>query len=343
MPLPTSSLSQVCRSIADIVSTGLDASANSIRVMIGNPADAVPDASAGEHHLNLFFYLVEPSGFYPDTSPADTWWLRLQCLVTGFGIAEDSISAGENDLRLLGEVMRLFHENPVLDGLQVEDETFRLQVIFQALNPDDLNHIWSTQGDISYRPSVAYEMSLAPVIPAQRTTGSPWVGAVGTQIRADITARRTPFDGEVLAPPVTLTVVAASQPDWAPAIALIHLGQLVQSLAFAKDSQPLQDFAPAVWVAGKVEEQVTLVWEKWTRTQGWHREEDTQTATVTDPAIDPAKVDDATTTLTDLPFETHETGQAVLYAERTYLRASDGQPITVRSNPVLVSVFEEAA
>ena len=253
MPLPISSLSQVCRSIANFVSTGLNASANSIRVMIGNPTDAVPGASGGEHHLNLFFYLVEPSGFFPDTNPGDTWWLRLQCLVTGFGIAEDSISAGENDLRLLGEVMRLFHETPVLDALQVENETFRLQVIFQALNPDDLNHIWSTQGDVSYRPSVAYEMSLAPVIPAQRRPGSPWVGAVGTQIRADITARRAPYEGEVLAPPVPLTVVDVSQEDWAPAIALIYQGQCAQSLAFAKDSDALQNFAPAVWVAGSVE------------------------------------------------------------------------------------------
>lgn len=347
MPLPSSSLSQVCRSIANFVSTGLNASANSIRVMIGNPADAVPGASGGEHHLNLFFYLIEPSGFFPDTNPADTWWLRLQCLVTGFGIAEDNISAGENDLRLLGEVMRLFHETPVLGALQVEDETFRLQVIFQALNPDDLNHIWSTQGDVSYRPSAAYEMSLAPVISAQRTPGSPLVGAVGTQIRADMAARRAPFEGEVLAPPVPLTVVDVSQEDWAPAIALIHQGQCAQSLAFARDSDALQNFAPAVWVAGRVDEAVTvtLAWEKWTSTQGWQRQEGAIEAPVTDPAIDPAEADDAVTTSIELPFkeEEKETGQAVLYAERSYVRASDGQSVTLRSNPVLVTVFEEAA
>ena len=342
MPLPTSSLSQVCRSIANFISTGINASANSIRVMIGNPADAVPGASGGEHHLNLFFYLVEPTGFFPDTTPGDTWWLRLQCLVTGFGTTEDNISAGENDLRLLGEVMRLFHETPVLDALQVEDETFRLQVIFQALNPDDLNHIWSTQGDVSYRPSVAYEMSLAPVIPAQRTIGSPLVGAAGSQIRADIAARREPFEGEALAPPVLLTVVDVSQADWAPAIALIHQGQCAQSLAFARDSDALQNFAPAVWVAGEVGEAVNLAWEKWTHTQGWQRQDDTQTATATDPAIDPARAGEAVTSEIDLPIGMNETGQAVLYAERTYLRASDGRPVTVRSNPVLVTVFEEA-
>ncbi len=342
MPLPTSSLSQVCRSIANFVSAGLNASANSIRVMIGNPADAVPGASGGEHHLNLFFYLVEPSGFFPDTNPADTWWLRLQCLVTGFGAAEDNISAGENDLRLLGEAMRLFHETPVMDALQVEDETFRLQVIFQALNPDDLNHIWSTQGDVSYRPSVAYEMSLAPVIPTQRTPGSPLVGAVGTQIRADTEARRAPFDGKALAPPVSQTVVDVSREDWVPAITLVYQGQCAQSLAFAKDSDALTDFLPAVWVAGRVDEAVTLAWEKWTHTQGWQRQAGTQAATATDPAIEPTKAREARTTSIALPFGDNETGQAVLYAERTYLRANDDQSITIRSNPLLVTVFEEA-
>lgn len=342
MPLPTSSLSQVCRSIANFVSTGLNASANSIRVMIGNPADAVPGASGGEHHLNLFFYLVEPTGFFPDTNPGDTWWLRLQCLVTGFGTAEDNISAGENDLRLLGEVMRLFHETPVLDALQVEDETFRLQVIFQALNPDDLNHIWSTQGDVSYRPSVAYEMSLAPVIPARRAMGSPLVGAAGSEIRADMAARRSPFAGELSAPAVPLTVVDVSREDWAPAIALIHQGQCAWSLAFDRAGDALQDFTPEVWVAGRVGEDVTLIWEQWTRMEGWQREDDTLTAAATDTAIDPAGADQAATTAIDLPLGENEIGQAVLYAERTYLRESDGELLTVRSNPVLVTVYEAA-
>lgn len=341
MPLPASSLSQVCRSIANFVSAGLDASANSIRVMIGNPADAVPGAAGGEHHVNLFFFRVEPSGFFPDSDPSHTWWLRLQCLVTGFGIAEDNISAGENDLRLLGEVMRLFHETPVLEAMAVEDETFRLEVIFQAMNPDDLNHVWSTQGDVSYRPSVAYEMSLAPVIPSRRTPGSPLVGAMGTQIRADLAARRAAFTGDTASPPVSLTVVDASREDWAPAIALVYQGACAQSLAFALGGDALDEFIPAVWVAGAVGETVTLAWEKWTRTDGWQRQQATQPAAVTDPAIDPARSDPAATTAMALPFGDDETGQAVLYAERTYLRSTDGLALTVRSNPLLITVFQE--
>ncbi len=123
MALPKSSLSQVCKAIADFVGDRLQASKHSMRVTIGCPSDAAP--SDGEHTINLFFCRIEPAGFFTGGTPGDTWWVRLQCLVTGFGSSEEKISAGENDLRLLGEVMRLFHENPVLPELTVGDETFR--------------------------------------------------------------------------------------------------------------------------------------------------------------------------------------------------------------------------
>lgn len=341
MTLPTSALSSVCRAIADFVSTGLNASANSTRIMMGNPADAAPGQSDTDHRLNLFFYLIEPSGFFPHTNPGETWWLRLHCLITGFGIAEENISAGENDLRLLGEVIRLFHENPVMDALQVDHETFQLQVIFQPLTPDDLNHIWSTQGDVSYRPSVAYEMSLTPIIPVQRHPGSPLVGSLGYQIRAGSEGRTAPFSGQISSPPVSGAAIDTSQADWSPAICLIHQGARRQTLALALNSAELTALQPQVWIAGEIGSPVTLVWEKWTSTQGWQRQSVTTAATATVSALHPDGVAAAVTTSVSHPFAPAEVGQAVLCAERTYLRPSDGRPITVRSNPVLLIVYAE--
>jgi hypothetical protein len=341
MPLPTSSLSQACRAIADFISTGINASANSIRIMIGNPADAVPAQSENQHRLNLFFYLIEPSGFFPDTHTGDCWWIKLKCLITGFGLAEEQISSGENDLRLLGEVIRLFHENPVLNGLEIENENFLLQVIFQPLNPDDLNHIWSTQGDVSYRPSVAYEMSLLPVIPKDKSIGSPLVGVIGSEVRGMIKAKEVTFSGDLFTPMVAFKQVDPSLEDWAPAICLIHGGQCVQSLSFARDSDTLENFTPGVWVAGRKGSAVTLVWEKWTSKQGWQRQSKTEDATAVTSAINPAETDSAVTFSIDLPFTEDEVGQAVLYAERTYTRVVDGHMITVRSNPVMVTIYEE--
>ena len=106
MPLPESSLSTICASITDFVRTGIGAAVNSINVSIGAPAIIAGDDS--QHRLNLFFYRFEPSGFDSDVHPNDPWRIRLFCLITAFGIDEDIINAGENDLRLIGEVMRIF-------------------------------------------------------------------------------------------------------------------------------------------------------------------------------------------------------------------------------------------
>jgi hypothetical protein len=175
MALPRSSLSQVCKAVADFISNGIHASAHSIRVMIGNPAAAVPAQTDNDHRVNLFFYRIEPAGLFTGESTGDPWWVRLHCLITGFGVLEDQISAGENDMRLMGEVMRVLHEAPVMPTLVVDDEEFRLQAVFLPLSIDDLNKIWSTQSDASYRPSIAYEFALAPIVPSQRSVESPLV------------------------------------------------------------------------------------------------------------------------------------------------------------------------
>jgi hypothetical protein len=341
MVLPTSSLSRVCRSIADFLSDGLEASANSIRILIGNPADAEPGQADTEHRVNLFFYRIEPAGFFPDHTPGDTAWIRLYCLITGFGVAENQVSAGENDLRLLGNVMRLFHQTPVLDELTVADETFRLQTIFNPLNADDLNHIWSTQGDVSYRPSVAYEMALAPVIPVQRRAGSPLVGAVGSEIRATMNARTAAFGGEILRPPVAATTVDINDPAWEPHICFVRQGGCAQSLIFENGTQAFGDFDPQVWIAGDPGSPVTLVWELWLSASGW-QPAGTLATTATTLTLDPEQVDTAVTQAIDHPFD-NQAGQAVLYAQRTYTRGVDGQTMTVRSNPLLVTLVAEAS
>ncbi|MFZ7127177.1 MAG: DUF4255 domain-containing protein [Desulfobacterales bacterium] len=337
MALQPSSLSRVCRSIADFLSDGLRAGANSIRVLIGNPADAQPGQADTEHRVNLFFYRIEPSGLFPDRTHGDTAWIRLYCLVTGFGIAEDQISAGENDLRLLGEVMRLIHQNPVMDLLTVDDEAFRLQMIFHPLSPDELNHIWSTQGDVSYRPSVAYELALAPIIPAQRRADSPLVGAVGTEVRAAAAARTAAFGAEILRPPVVASTVDTTDPGWEPRICFVHQGGCFQSLAFETGSQALADFQPRIWIAGDPGSPVVLVWERWSSASRWQRAASLPSAAAT-RTLDPELAAEAVAQAIDLPFDS-QPGQAVLYAERSFVRAQDGRQLTVRSNLLLVTLF----
>ncbi len=342
MTLARSSLSQVCRAIADFVSLGLDAGANSIQVMIGPPASAVPGTTDSNHRINLFFYRLEPSGFHPGDSPGEPWWIRLFCLITGFGVEEEQTSAGENDLRLLGEVMRLFHEQPVLPPLTVDDETFRLQLIFQPLGTDDINHIWSTQGDVTYRPSIGYEMTLMPVLPKERQSEPPLVGRIGSEVRADIRAATAPFGATISAPPVKRTQVNIDNPGWQPMISFVKDGICANSLVFPLGSTELADFEPRVWVTGAPGAPATLVWQRWTSAAGWQQVAETTPTTATTPILDPEQVATAQTVTLALPQALRdEGGQGVLFAQRSWIRPADAVTLTVRSNPLLITVFGE--
>jgi len=343
MALPQSTLSRVCRSIAELLALGLDANVNSIRVLVGTPAVAAKGSSANEHRLNLFFYRIEPSGFFPDTAPDDIWRVRLHCLVTPFANIDGQISAGENDLRLLGEVLRLFHQTPILPELTLDEKHVRMEALFHPLGVDEVNHLWGTQGDIAYRPSVAYELTLVPVIPSQLSSGSPLVGGVGAQVYGRMDDRHAPFtsDGSVWQPTVGFRRVAGALEDWAPAICLVNLGECAESLSFALGSASLTAFIPQVWIAGPAGAAVTLIWEIWDSSQGWRTAGADLSATASGEERDPAQAAAATTVSFALPFK-NRAGQAVLYAERSYTRASDGATLKVRSNPVLVNLYQAA-
>lgn len=341
MALPMSSLSQVCRSIVDFVSQGLQASQNNIHVSMGSPAEAAPKATDTDHRVNLFFYRFEPYGFGPAADPGEPWRLRLHCLITAFGAQEDQISGGENELRMLGEVLRIFHEKPILDLVQVNGEGVRTRVVFQPLSTDEINHLWSTQGDVGYRPSVAYEMALAPIVPAEPAKQPPLAGALGWEVRADMARRHEPFQGVTAPPPVLATTVDTRFAGWAPRICFVLGDVCAQSLAFAVPSPELDAFDPAqVWIAGEVDSPVTLSWEVWEE-EGWRPHDTTTPATASGPVLDPEAVASVTTAAVALPFEDPPgPGQAVLHASRTWTRP-DGSEVEVRSNPLLVTLYEE--
>lgn len=336
MPLVQSSLSQVCKGIRGYLDGALNAPDRSkVTVVLAAPADtASGGASDSEHRLNLFFYRFEPSGLYPDIQPGETDWLRTFCLVTPFAVEESPVGAGENDLRLVGEVIRIFHEKPVF-LLDVDGEEYHLQVIFQPLAVEHLNQIWSTQGDTTYRPSALFEISLAPVVPLVKTVQPPLAGGIGFAVQPamhgpDSAVADTRPEVPVMAPTV-------GRPDWAPAIAFVDGGTCAFSLGFVLGSAELAAFTPRVWLAGKGGEQVSLRWETWDTAGGWRTEAAAVTATITDTSIVPAAAATASTTAVTLPFTDH-VGQMMLYAERSYIRPGDGAVLAVRSNPLLISL-----
>jgi len=341
--LPSSTLSRVCRTVSDFVSAGLDAANQSIQVTLGSPGSAPPE-NGDKHRVNLFFYRIDPFGFDNDALPGEVGWIRLQCLVTAFGVLEDKVSVGENDLRLLGEVMRLFHETPVLAPLTLDGETIQLQVVLQPLGTDDINHLWSTQGDIAYRTSVAYEMAVMPIIPKTRAVGSPLVGTVGSEVRAGPRAPGKPFGGSTFVPEVAPVTLDTTVESWAPHLAFLYQDAFAYSLAFAVGGSELAALAQQkvqVLILGQPGAAVTLHWDRWNRASGWAPAGDALDATATAHALDPDDTDVEPTDVA-LPFD-DAAGQAVLYAVREYTRATDRAVVNVRSNPLLITLYEPAA
>ena len=341
MPLPASSLASACRAVADWVGTQMPVDGgNPVRVLVGSPADAVPGESDTDHRLNFFFYRVEPSGHSFGLDPGEPWRVRLHCMVTAFAVPEDSISAGENDLRLLGELVRVFHETPILPEVDLSGEGVRPRVLYHPLSLDELNHLWSTQGDVKMRPSAGYELALVPVVPSERRVPPPLVGALGFESRADVAGRRAAFGGTAEAPSVPRTEVDTGAEDWAPRICLVDGGECAESLTFELGSAELGAFVPRLWVAGEVGPAgaVSLVWESWSAATGWAPEGAPITGIEpSSVALDPSTAASAATETLALPFD-DRAGQLLLYAERTYTRAQDGATVTVRSNPILISL-----
>lgn len=343
MALPVSAISQACKSVRDLVSDRLESNGEGLHVLMGTPAEAAPSSSTSDHTVNLFFHRISPAGFGSHAGPGDPWLVRLHCLITAFATAGNNISAGENDLRLIGEVVRLFHETPVLAPIDVDGETVRLQVVFQPLSLDEINHLWSTQGDVAYRPSVLYEMALAPVVPAERTVDAGRVAAVGHEVRATMAARHVPFGGIVEISRVLAANVDVDRTDWAPRICFLHDGVCEQSVVFEMGSDALNDFEPKVWIAGKTDETVELHWEIWDNVDGWRvgpmeGVEPNPFSEKIDPEKPPSEDDLLNLPTVTLPFDDHA-GQAVLYASRTYRLVGDSRDRVVRSNPLLITLF----
>ena len=347
MPLSPSTLSQAARAVADFLKYRINGSTaetdpSHVSVFVGSPAKAAPASGESKHRLNLFFYLVDPSPFHNDAALNEVWRLRLHCLITAFtapetiseGEEDIKIEAGENDLRRLGEVIRIFHEKPILDAVDMGGLQVRLDVIFRPIKLEELNHLWTTQGDVPYRPSLAYEMGLIPLVPREKSVPAPKVGAVGVEAFPDLQPPLPgTFGGFLQYPPVARVDVPQAREDWEPAVCLVYQNRAVRSLALT--TSQAATLVPAVWVAGKIGAEVRLRWQTWTKDEGW-QEASVATITPTQSIIDPAAVAGAATQTLTLPLS--GPGQAQLVAERDRQR-QDGVVVPLRGEPVLITIY----
>ncbi|MGD9949709.1 MAG: Pvc16 family protein [Desulfobulbus sp.] len=337
MALVSSPLSQVCKGIRTYLDGAINGPDRSkVSVVLSTPAEtASTGAGDSDHRLNLFFYRFEPAGLFPDILPGETNWMRAFCLITPFSGEEDSVGPGENDLRLIGEILRIFHENPIFH-LDVDGERYYLQVIMQPLGLDQLNQLWSTQGDTVYRPSLLYEISLMPVVPVEKAVPAPLTGGLGLQVQSELDAQAVTAAG--IPPLVAPMAPDIRLPDWAPAVALVDKGNCALSLLFRVGSPELAAFIPQVWLAGEVGASVTLCWETWEAGQGWQQVVPSIPVLVPNRTVDPEALAKATVIAVPLPFN-DRAGQMLLYAGRSLIRPADGTLVQLRSNPLLITLF----
>ena len=344
--LATTSLSVAANSLRSFLDTNiqdLDA------IFISHPKEAVEQTGEeGKQYLNLFFYQVEHAGYPADGLSEDPFYVRVNCLITALATKETGegnggVSAGENDLRLIGEVLRLLHEHPVLMVTE-EEQKAQLQVVLLPLTLDDINHLWSNQGDVPYRLSVAYQMSLLPIPLGEAKRSSPLVGAIGARVQGDLTRPPLPEGGfgiSAASPAVDRMEIDISRSDWTPQLAWLDgTGILCYTLSFALSAIPVQIDVLIVGIPG---ENVTLVWEQWDaaaqpipwRPVGAEETLPAKTAVIEADQTEPPLASLAQGVAPPITVK----GQAVFYAKREWVRP-DGRSVVLRSNPLLVIVHE---
>ena len=241
------------------------------QIKIGHPKDtfAYFEDHNDENHLNLFFYNVQYDGYPSDGLSEDPYYVRLYCLITAVGATNGNLSPGENDLRLIGEVTRVLHEQPVITVSGGNNaEIAQLQIVPHPLTLDNLNHIWSTQGDTAYRLSVAYEMSLAPIPLAVAVEHSPLTGDPQLTVWGAMERRPEKEKEGMISykPVVEYLEIDTDSEDWMPHICLVeHIDASHKELHYVFKVEGNLNEEMDVLIAGKNNGKVKLVWNVWRR------------------------------------------------------------------------------
>ena len=131
--LQVSSLSSAAYGLRQVFIEHIDDLDDISHIRIGHPGETIKELEKLEQNsLNLFFYDVKYDGYPSDGLSENPFYVRLRCLITAIGnttsepegsdtdVVRD-VSKGENELRLIGEVMRVLHERPLLSVTDDED------------------------------------------------------------------------------------------------------------------------------------------------------------------------------------------------------------------------------
>ncbi|AML51927.1 Pvc16 family protein [Falsihalocynthiibacter arcticus] len=151
-----------------------------LAVEIANPAQKHPRAADADAHLvTLFLYRIEPDHTAFLASPKNGMAVRLKVMITAYGGQMDGVleSIGTLEMRILSHIMRLFIEAPDIGPIRVPETLpigpmagfvtngVAVQAQQLSLDMEEVNHIWTTQGDTPFRTSLVYSFNYALVTP----------------------------------------------------------------------------------------------------------------------------------------------------------------------------------
>ena len=296
MPVPASSLSVAVQGIADFLDEQFG---EDVKISTDTPQRASDRVKGGNFHfLNLFTYRVLPSGFHSATAFNEPSFIRINTLLTPF-LTDQDVGAPDDDLRILGQVIRVLHSLPVIQVVLPGNSTdpndfrsnphldYRLQAVLQAPTMEELNHIWTTQGaDLAYRLSAAYEFALIPIEPLEHGTEPGPVATSIIDLQPNLDARDVEgfidYGDEAAAHPLVDVVTKEPPPptNWLPVVLVAEGEALSNSATVAAGAISIN-----VAIAGPPGERVALG-VSWVRADKSEDSQASQVRTIETPRID---------------------------------------------------------
>ncbi|SFR50684.1 Pvc16 family protein [Litoreibacter janthinus] len=278
MAIDASSLSVAMQGFADHLAASFT---QDVTVTVESPNAAAEQAKGSDKAvLNVFCYRISPSGIHPDLTLNEPAFVRAHVLLTAFSNATDA-QVKDKDLRVLGHAVRVLQSQPVIPTIlpggvpAPEVSQYRLQAVLQATEMEEMNHIWSIQGnEISYRLSVAYELALIPLEPLTYLPPPTPVESVVLDLGPDAVP-----DTEIGPTPIAITAPNALS-NWLP-FSMIRDGNMLSSDA----SVPTGTAQVQLAIAGPKNEDVQIT-VAWVRSDGTPQIQAAQPATIAATALD---------------------------------------------------------
>ena len=157
------------------------------RILLATPDEFTTLATPTNPHITVFLYRIGVNGEMRNLPPrllpggrieGKALPLDLFFLVTAW--ANDT----RDELRILGRVMQVLHETPILGPADLVGASWEsddaVQLVFDSLPLDDHYRIWDAT-KVPYRLSLTYVARVIRIVPAATITAPPVVEAyIGT-------------------------------------------------------------------------------------------------------------------------------------------------------------------